>query len=138
MAKNKRNNYSLDGYYYDWVELYNNSNKEISLTNLYLTDDSNFLNKYKLPNIKIGKEEYILIYLSGESSIKDDNIYANFKITKDEELIISDGKNVIDKVKIIELPDNISYGKKDNEWYYFTTPTPKSINNTAFFSKLGG
>ena len=62
----------------------------------------------------------------------------NFKISKDEELILSDGKNIISKVKIIDLPDNISYGKKDDTWYYFTNPTPGLLNDTAYFSKLGG
>lgn len=138
MTSNKRNNYSQDGYYYDWVELYNNSNKDLNINNLYLTDDSNTLNKYKLPNIVIQKQGYLLVYLSGESVTIDDNIYANFKLSKDEELIISDGKNIINKVKIIDLPDNISYGRKEDTWYYFTTPTPGFINDTAFFSKLGG
>jgi len=138
MTSNKRTNYSPDGYYYDWVELYNNSSKDIELNNLYLTDNSNILNKYKLPNIKIKNNEYIIIYLSGESKTIDDTIYANFKLSKDEELIISDGKKIIDKVKIIDLPDDISYGKKQDTWYYFTSPTPGKVNNTASFTSLGG
>lgn len=138
MTNNKRGNYSPDGHYYDWVELYNNSNSDIELNNLYLTDDSNFLNKYKLPKINISESDYLLIYLSGESKTTNNAIYANFKLSKDEELILSNGKKIIDKIKVIELPENISYGKKDDTWYYFTTPTPGKINNTASFSTLGG
>ena len=74
MTNNKRNNYSPDGYYYDWVELYNYSNKDINVNSLYLTDDSNKLNKYKLPNVKIEKKDYLLIYLSGESLTLDNII----------------------------------------------------------------
>lgn len=138
MTSNKRTHYSPDGYYYDWVELYNNSNDEINLNNLYLTDDINKLNKYKLPNTIINKKEYIVIYLSGDSKTINNSIYANFKLSKDEELIISDGKKIIDKVKIVDLTDDISYGKKDGNWYYFTTPTPEKPNLTAAFSTLGG
>lgn len=138
MSNNKRYNYSPDGYYYDWVELYNNSGKEITINNLYLTDDINTLNKYKLPNITIDKESYLLIYLSGTSKTIEDSIYANFKLSTNEELILSDGKNIIDKIKVIELKENISYGKIEDSWYYFTSPTPGKINNTKPFSTLGG
>ena len=137
MSNNKRTNYSPDGYYYDWVELYNNGNQDINIDNLYLSDDINKLNKYKLPNIKIEKKGYLLIYLSGDSLTLDNNIYANFKLSTNEELILSNGKDIINKIKIIDLPENISYGKKDDTWYYFTTPTPGLKNDTAFFSKLG-
>ena len=84
MTSNKRSHYSKDGYYYDWVELYNDSNKDIELNNLYLTDNPDILNKYKLPNIKVKNKEYIVIYLSGESKNIDNNIYANFKLSKDD------------------------------------------------------
>jgi len=138
MTSNKRAHYSPDGYYYDWVELCNNSNEEINLNNLYLTDDIDTLNKYKLPNIIINKKEYIVIYLAGESKTINDSIYANFKLSKDEELILSDGKKIIDKVKVVDLNDDISYGKKEDNWYYFTSPTPGKPNTTASFSTLGG
>lgn len=137
-TKNKNNHYSPEGYYHDWVELYNNSEQKITITNLYLTDDSETLNKYKLPEVTIDKKDYLLIYLTGESSNRNNSIYANFKLSTGEELIISDGKNIIDKVEVVELLDNISYGKKENKWYYFTSPTPGKANDTISFSALGG
>lgn len=137
-TSNKCNHYSPDGYYYDWVELYNNGDKEVKINNLYLTDDSKVLNKYKLPEFTIDKNDYLLIYLSGESSTKYNSIYANFKLSKKEKLILSDGKNIIDQVEVVELLDNISYGKKENKWYYFTSPTPGKVNDTNSFSTLGG
>ena len=138
MTNNKRNNYSPDGYYYDWVELYNNTNDDIELNNIYLTDNSNILNKYKLPNIKLNKKSYLIVYLTGESKTIENSIYANFKLSKDEELILSNGKKIIDKIQIVELPENVSYGKLEDKWYYFTEPTPGTINNTKAFSTLGG
>ena len=138
MANNKRNYYSEDGYYYDWVELYNNEDKPIKINNLYLTDDISVLNKYKLPSIELKSKEYLVIYLSGSSSKIDEYIYANFKLSAGEELILSNGHTIIDKVKIIELPENISYGKKDNKWYYFASPTPGYDNNTAAHESFGG
>ena len=52
--------------------------------------------------------------------------------------MLSNGKKIIDKVKIIELPENISYGKIEDKWYYFTSPTPSKINNTKAHIYLGG
>ena len=138
ITSNKNNHYSPDGYYYDWVELYNNSDNPIEIKNLYLTDDSNVMNKYKLPEVTIDKKDYLIIYLSGESSFEYNSIYANFKLSAGEELVLSDGKNIIDKVKVVELLDNVSYGKSDGKWYYFTSPTPGRVNDTNAFSTLGG
>ena len=138
MSNNKRGNYAEDGYYYDWVELYNNGNETININNLYLTDDSNVLNKYKIPKTEIKSKEYLVIYLSGTSSKIEDNVYtANFKLSVDDELILSNGRDIIDKIKIIKLPENVSYGRKDNDWYYFMSPTPGYINETAAHKNLG-
>ena len=31
------------------------------------------------------------------------------------------------EIDIVKLKDNISYGRKDDSWYYFTSPTPGKI-----------
>jgi len=139
MIHNQRNKYNSIGNYSDWIELYNNTSKDIKLNNLYLTDDSNDLMKYKLPNVTIKKYDYLLIYLEDYSSIKDSQIIANFKLSdQDKYIIFSNGKKVIDKIEIKKLLDNISYGKKENKWYYFTSPTPGTINSTKGHLTLGG
>ena len=139
MIHNQRSNYDSLGNYNDFIELYNNSNQDIKLNNIYLTDNLNELTKYKLPNITIKKDNYLLIYLGDISNIIDNQITANFKLSdKDKHIIISNGKKIIDELELINLPDNISYGKKDGNWYYFTKPTPGTINNTKAHSSLGG
>ena len=139
MIYNQRNSYDSSGNYNDFIELYNNSSKDIELNNIYLTDNIDELTKYKLPNITIKKDSYLLIYLGDNSSIKDNQITANFKLSEtDKYIIISNGKKIIEKIDLVELYDNISYGKKGNKWYYFTKPTPGTINNTMSLSDLGG
>ena len=139
MIYNQRYSYDVDGNYLDFIEIYNNTNKDIELNNIYLSDDIDDLTKYKLPNVNINKNDYLLVYLGDISSIKDNQITANFKLSgNDEYIIISNGKKIIDKVEIVELYDNISYGMKDNKWYYFTKPTPGLINNTKGHISLGG
>lgn len=139
MIHNQRSNYDSNGNYNDFIELYNNSSKDLELNNIYISDNSDELTKYKLPNLTIKKDSYLLIYLGDISNILDNQITTNFKLSnKDNHIIISNGKKIIDKVDLVSLPDNISYGKKNDEWYYFTKPTPGNINNTKAHSSLGG
>lgn len=138
ITHNKGINY-IDNNYYDWVELYNNSDKKINLFNLYLTDDLKKLNKYKLPDIIIDEKSYKLIYLGDISKIIDKNVIGSFSLSDDDKYIaLTNGKKIIDKVEIVYLNDNVSYGKKDNKWYYFTSPTPGVKNDTLSHETLGG
>lgn len=139
MTHNTRTNYDKYGNYYDWIELYNYSNKKVSLENIYITDNPNNLKKIRIKKIEIEPNNYYLLYFSkGSSNYKEDN-YIPFGLSDtDKEIIISDGNKIIDKVEIVALKENISYGKVDNDWKYFTSPTPGEKNNTASFDLLGG
>jgi len=137
MSNNKRANYISNGAYYDWVELYNDSDIDLNLNGLYLSDDLNQLNKFKLPDISLKSKNYLVIYLTDGINVPG-YICANFKLGKNDTLVLSNNSEIIDKVDIVDLPDNISYGIKDNKWQYFTTSTPGSVNNTKGLEVLGG
>lgn len=137
MTHNTYANYTESGYYYDFVELYN-AGDTVTIGSLYLSDDINKLDKYRIPSIEIEKDGYLVVYLSGENDALDDGIYANFKLSDDEYLILSDGNKIIDKVEIVSLYDNISYGRIDGKWKYFPTSTPGRVNDTIFFDNMGG
>lgn len=138
LTNNRRSNYESNGGYYDWVELYNQTSNDITLDNIYLTDNEQDLIKFKIPKVTIKSHDYLLVYLSNNQKNTEDGIYANFKLSSKETLILSDGKNIFDKVTTIELPEDISYGLKDNQWLYFPSPTPGTANTTAGISKIGG
>ena len=138
ITKNTRVNYDSHGNYYDWVEIYNKSGEDVTLRKVFISDNTENLRKYELPEITIKKDEYLLLYFSKDKVSYDDNIYVPFGLSNDDEcIVISDGEKIFDKVDIVELPENISYGKVDDEFKYFTTPTPGYENNTAAFDKLG-
>ena len=130
MTHNKSSTYASDGGYYDWIELYNDSDKEIEIFGLSLSDDENNLNKFRLPIATIPARGYKVIYLTGGINIENE-ICANFKLSdNDQKIILSGNGKIIDEVKIIPLEDNVSYGLKDKKWLYFYTPTPGGENNT--------
>lgn len=135
ITHNKSKDYNKTGNYYDWIELYNKTDKDITLGNVYLSDNNSNLPKFKIPNTVIKSKDYLVIYLSEEAV--EGEIHANFKLSDNEQIVLSDGKKIYESINITKLPDNVSYGLKDNKWYYFTTPTPGKVNNTASFEKIG-
>jgi len=139
MTHNKRVLYDNYGNYFDWIEIHNNSNKDYILEGLYLTDDVTNLKKYLISKTSISKEEYQIIYFAGKKVNYDNGIYVDFSLSDDDEfIIISNGEKIIDKVPIVLLEDNLSYGKTKDGWKYFTTPTPGYANTTTSFKSLGG
>lgn len=138
MTHNKRSINDKYGNYFDFMEIYNPTTKDYTLEGIYVTDNPMKLKKYLLPKTIIKSREYIVIYFAGSKVDYEDGIYADFSLSdKDEYLIISNGNKIFDKVKVVSLSGNISYGKVENEWKYFTTPTPGKENNTAYFDKIG-
>ena len=130
MTHNKSSTYASDGGYYDWIEIYNDSDKEISLEGLALSDDASNLNKFRISKFTIPAKGYQVIYLTGGVNIEGE-ICASFKLSDDDEkIILSNNGKIIDEVAIIPLESNTSYGKKGDKWFYFYTPTPGWENDT--------
>ncbi len=136
MSHNKNFNYSSDGNSYDFVEIYNYGDKDINLSGLSLSDNIDNLNKYIFPDKIIKSHEYLVVYLTGGIEI-DNYLYANFRLSdNDKELILSSDNKIIDKVDVVKLKDNTSYGKKDDKWYYFYIPTPGYENNSKRYERI--
>lgn len=138
MTSNKNINYLPNGAYYDWVEIYNSTDNDLDLSNIYISDNINNLNKFRLPKVTIKKKSYLVIYLTGGECVEN-YVCANFKLSeKDSKIVLSNNSKIITEANIVSLPDNISYGIKDNKWQYFSSPTPGFENSTQAFDKLGG
>ena len=139
MTHNTSYNYEENGNYYDWIEIHNNGSKKIEVDNLYISDNIDNLYKFKLPSFTMDIDEYKIIYFTNDNIDYTNNIYVDFGLSdNDEYIIISSGDKIIDKIEIVPLLDNISYGKVGNEFKYFTAPTPGYSNNTAYFDRIGG
>lgn len=130
ITHNKSINYLSNGKYYDWIEIHN-LGEDVNLLNVSLSDDINNLNKFIFPDIDLKKDEYLVVYLTG-GDIVENTLTANFKLSdEDKKIILSYNEKILDSVDVVKLDDNISYGKKDNKWYYYYLPTPGKVNNTS-------
>lgn len=130
MTHNKSASYASNGGYYDFVEIYNESDTDLNLKGLFLSDEKQSLNKFIFPDIIIKAHDYLVVYLSGGEEIPD-AIYASFKLSdNDEQIILSANGKIIDAVDIVKLDKNMSYGLKNGKWLYFMSPTPGYENTT--------
>lgn len=118
------------GEYYDWIELKNHSNKDISLKDYYLTTNNNRLKEWQLPDVTLKAGETYVVMASGDSNLSNTSYaHASFKLSETESLYITDGINIIDSMFISEVPLGYSMGRgKDYGFFYFETPTPNKEN----------
>lgn len=123
------------GNYYDWIELYNNSNKTIKLSDYCLTTSINSICEFKLPKIELKKGEYYIVMASGETNLSNDSyVHAPFKLSSVEGLYLTKDRKIIDTLFISEVPLGYSIGKSDDGIYYFSKPTPKAKNSNGTMS----
>lgn len=136
------------GNYYDWIELYNNTNDTIKLSDYCLTTNTNNICMYKLANVELKKGEYYLVMASGTQSLSNDSYqHTNFKIGDVEGIYLTKNNSIIDSLLVSDVPNGSSIGKgKDYGIYYYKTPTPlnkngsgdMAISNTPVSSITGG
>src|SRR5574344_1149363 len=139
------NNLSLvkdsNGEYYSAVELYNYGTNDINLEGCYLSDKESNIAKYKFPSITIKSGEYLVIYLSGNDTFKNNEIHTNFVLTKnDRKLVLSSNRQeLIDEINIVELLPNISASYDGEKFIYThdaTFGSENSKNGTTSMIKL--
>lgn len=119
-----------NGEYYDWVELFNSGENEITLSGYHLTDRMNNTG-YQFPDgTVLPGGEYLVVYCDGVG--KQDS-YAPFAISgrTGEQIIITDhsGK-VVDDVMVPTLEANTSFARSTaNQYEVSNTPTPGFENS---------
>jgi len=120
-----------DNDYSDYIEIYNNSDKDINLEGYFLTDELTSSKKWCFPKLIIKPNEYLIIYASGKDKcdLSKRICHTNFKLNKDGEtvsLLNSKGK-IISKVKYSNVNPDESFSYLDND-YKITIGTPEREN----------
>ena len=119
----------------DWVELYNTTNRDISLAGLGLSDNEGKPLKWRFPdNAVIPANGYYLVLCTGKDRM--DRIknapHTNFKISAEREtVILTDSQgHVLDRVMIDNLPLDCSWGRNEaGQMQVFQTATPSLPND---------
>lgn len=116
--------------YYDWIELKNNSKKEINLKNYYLTTSDNRLTEWNFKDVTLKPGELYIVMASGDANLSNTSYdHTNFKLSENESLYLTDGKQIVDSMFISEVPLEYSMGRGDKYgFFYFEKPTPGQAN----------
>ena len=124
------------GRYYDWVELYNNSGKNLKLSDYCITTNINTVCMYKLPDVTLKSGEYYILMASGNEKLSNKKYrHASFSIGENEGLYITKNSKIIDSMYMANVPKGYSMGKSGNHGiYYFVKPTPGAKNGSGIES----
>ena len=134
MTRNTYVIYDSGSHYSDWIEIYNSSDKDVSLRGYALSDKANGDGKWFFPkNAVIGAGQYIIVFCSEEPSSDANELHADFSLKTDDTItLFSVTGSVVDSVKAVELNPNVSCGRDpgSGKFRLFASPTPGGANTT--------
>lgn len=98
----------------DWIELYNNTDIEINLGGLYLSDDEDELDKWSFPDKTMAPNTYLIVWADGETG--EEKFHTNFGLDDagDELYISNTDGSIIDSLSFDSQYVNISTGRSPN------------------------
>jgi spore coat protein H len=134
MASNDTTIANEYGDFSDWIEIYNADNIPHFLGNKYLTDNLSDRNKWKMPDIYLPANDFVLFWADDDA---DKGVYhTNFKLkASGEEIGIFDSDNTgfarLDTLLYGVQKTDISQGRYsdgEDQWRFYTITTPGYSN----------
>ncbi len=114
MAFNTAGDTDGSGDYDDWIELYNNTDTDISTSGLYLSDDPLNPVKWAMPNVTVEADGYLIVWADEQGS--EGSLHANFQLSAFGEFIsiAYADSTIIDSVTFGEVGENQSIARFPN------------------------
>lgn len=127
---------------FDWLELYNASDRAVDLSGMGLSDSTDKPRRWQFPEgAAIPAGGYLTVALTGsdgESGLQNGVYGANFALSAGETacLALPDG-TLVDKVTLFDQYRDISYGRAEGQrrFRYFTEPTPGEKNAAESYER---
>jgi hypothetical protein len=128
------------GKYADWIELFNNTNDDIDLSNAFMTDKRTNPEKWAFPaNTTIAAKGYLIIWADDDE--EEEGIHTNFNLSKEGDfLMLTDGTTVLDSLEFSEQTTNLSSSRIPNgtgnfviknATFNFNNELPSRIDNLS-------
>jgi hypothetical protein len=120
------------GEFEDWIELRNNTNANVNLAGLYLSDDRLNLTKFNLPDTIVPPSGHVVVW-ADEDGLQGP-MHANFKLSRtgEEIFLYNADSSPIDSLTFGVQTDNISVGRCPDgtgPFQVMAPYTPGSPNN---------
>ncbi|MCP5063523.1 MAG: T9SS type A sorting domain-containing protein [Ignavibacteriae bacterium] len=122
-----------NGEFEDWIEIFNPQDTAVNLSGKFLTDNKNFLGKWRFPdNTIINSGEYLMVWCDNDST--KSSLHSNFQLSSNGEylsLIDKDGVTIVDSVSFPMLSADNSFARRediDRMWEVTSTSTPGFSN----------
>ncbi len=130
------------GEYSDWFELYNATDRALSLKGCFLSDSKDKPYLYECPDVTLAAGEYLLFFASDRNTVVNGKEYhTSFKISAGEGVYLNHlGDAVSSLTSPFDLPDDVSFGPmsdgESNLSVYFAEPTPGAANGGVYAEVL--
>lgn len=115
----------------DWIELYNNTNEDLSLLGYFLTDNIDEPSKWAFPDTIISAHSYLIVWADEDGS--QGSMHANFKLSSSGEQIAITNSNyqIIDSVQFATQLTDYASARVPNGTgdFIIQEPTFSSNNN---------
>ncbi len=145
LSSNQSGIQDMDGDHEDWIELYNNTNESINLSNYFLSDEGDNLSKWQFPNQEILPHSFLLVFASAKDVVGEE-LHTNFRIkSSGEKLYLSNSTGgLVDQIEAVQLMADESYARYPDAsmlMYKIFNPSPGNSNNHSnqiSFSRAAG
>lgn len=122
----------------DWVELVNISNEEVNLSGFFFSDELNDPFKAQLisdDDLNLAPDAFMVLYPNGTNNCPT---CLPFKLSSSgESLYIHSADSVlVDSLTFPQLVTDVSWGRSNDQYLYYMSPTPLSPNNEEGFAGI--
>lgn len=106
----------------DYIELYNAGSESVNLKGYGLSDKRNGAAEFVFEDCELGAGSRIVVFASGAVPDLEEHIFANFRISDDETVYLTDpGGKIIDYVDLVPTTADIVYARESDGAEKWTT-----------------